>query len=625
MNLAGFFLFPLLGAALLVGAGVLGVVYFENNYADRVYPNVVVGGVNLGGMTVSEARLVLESAFPYANQPAFVFRDLGTNRTWTATPAQLGVSLDASSAVAAAFGIGRSHALQGNLLEQLDVYRNGRQLPLLWVVDAQPAVRFLASITADIYRPVVDAGLVFADNQLLATPSQIGRQLDAADALQQLSPLLLALGTGEVELLVLETHPRISDESVAGVLDTALKMTGRPITIFLAESAFESDPGPRNLTAEELAGMLVLWLDEGVTPPAYRVELDQEALAAWLEPLAESLSTESTDARFVFNDTTRLLEPIQPSIPSRSLNVAATVDTILVQVTGDNREVPLVIEWTQPRIGEDATGDDLGITELIAVGDSSFGGSSEVRIHNIATAASRFHGIVIPPGGEFSFNRYLGDVSEETGFEQGLIIFGGRTIQGVGGGVCQVSTTVFRAAFNAGFPIPERWPHGYRVGYYEQDIGPGMDATVFYPQVDFRFINNSPYHLLIETYVYRNTKKLEFKFYSTGDGRTVETPEPLVANVIPHPPDRYEENPELPTGKIEQVDWSADGADVLITRLVRRADGSILFEDRFFSHYLPWQAVYEYGPGTEGMPPPEVEPESDVTVDPDEDLESDTG
>jgi vancomycin resistance protein YoaR len=197
-----------------------------------------------------------------------------------------------------------------------------------------------------------------------------------------------------------------------------------------------------------------------------------------------------------------------------------------------------------------------------------------------------------------------------------LIIFGGRTIEGVGGGVCQVSTTAFQAAFHAGFPILERTPHGYRVGYYEQGEGPGMDATVFYPVVDFKFVNESPHHLLIETYTYERSQKLLFKFYSTSDGRTVEKADVQIYDVIPHPPDLYVEDPELETGEIKQVDWSADGANVLITRVVRNADGSLLREDNFFSHYLPWQAIFNYGPGTEGIPSPEGEGEGEVEGEP---------
>lgn len=615
-GLVGFMLVPTLALGVLLVAAVIGLIYFENSHQDRIYPGVSIWGVDLGGMTREDAKQALQAAFPYPTQQAFTFRDPGTGRTWSATPAQLGLTFDLDATVAAAFQLGRGDTLGNNLQEQLALFQDGKHLPPVLVNNNNAALAFLEQIAVEIYQPVVDAGLVFAEDQLIATPSQIGRQMNLADALSRLVTPLGSLDGAAIDLLIDETQPGVTDEAVAGVLAEAEMITGRPITVFLAESAFESDPDPRTLTREDLANLMVLWLDESVSPPSYNVRLDEEALAAWMAPMAELVQTEPQDARFMFNDDTGLLEPILSSVPARTLDIPATVAQIVAQAGTDNREVPLAIEWIKPPINEDVTGADLGITELVAVGQTVFTGSSEVRVHNVATAAERFHGLVIAPGATFSFNQYLGDVSTETGFEEGLIIFGGRTIKGVGGGVCQVSTTAFQAAFYAGFPILERYPHGYRVGYYEHGEGPGMDATVFYPEVDFRFVNDTPYHLLIETYTYKDSQKLTFKFYSTGDGRTVEKVNTTIANVVPHPPDLYEEDPELAVGEIKQVDWSADGADVLIERLVRAADGSVLREDRFFSHYLPWQAVFHYGPGTEGMPPEPTPEPGEPTAEP---------
>jgi vancomycin resistance protein YoaR len=227
-----------------------------------------------------------------------------------------------------------------------------------------------------------------------------------------------------------------------------------------------------------------------------------------------------------------------------------------------------------------------------------FYGSSPERIQNIALAASQFHGVLVAPGETFSMGDYLGDVSLDNGYAEALIIYGNRTIKGVGGGVCQVSTTLFRAVFFAGYPIVERYPHAYRVGYYETGTGspgPGMDATVFLPLVDFKFTNDTPYWLLMETYIYGN--QLLWKFYSTSDGRTVDWSSDR-SNEVKAPKPLYRENEDLPKDKIEQVDWEAKGLDVVVYRTVQRGD-EVLHQDRIKTHYLPWRAIYEYGPGTD--------------------------
>jgi vancomycin resistance protein YoaR len=186
--------------------------------------------------------------------------------------------------------------------------------------------------------------------------------------------------------------------------------------------------------------------------------------------------------------------------------------------------------------------------------------------------------------------------------------------------VCQVSTTVFRAAYFGGFPIVERNPHAYRVSYYERGTtwkGPGLDAAIFAPLVDFKFRNDTPYWLLMETYVNEGAGRLTWKFYSTSDGRQVEVGAPVVEDVVPAPEPLYEENPELKAGEIKQVDYAADGADVAVTRLVTRDGVRLNFDEPpLLTHYQPWRAIFEYGPGTEGIPTPAPTPDPNATPTP---------
>jgi vancomycin resistance protein YoaR len=255
----------------------------------------------------------------------------------------------------------------------------------------------------------------------------------------------------------------------------------------------------------------------------------------------------------------------------------------------------------QPQISSTTSGAELGITELLWSETSYFYGSSAERIQNIQAAAARFHGVFVAPGETFSMGETMGDVSLENGFAEALIIFGGRTIKGVGGGVCQVSTTLFRTAFFAGFPIVERYSHAYRVSYYERQpaaVDPrfaGLDATVYFPLVDFKFKNDSPYWILMETYVNVNARTLTWKFYSTKDGRSMTWDTTGRSTWSPRRHLSIEENLELKKNEMKQVDWAANGADVTVTRTVYQ-NGNVLFQDRVVTHYEPWRAVCEYGP-----------------------------
>jgi vancomycin resistance protein YoaR len=298
-------------------------------------------------------------------------------------------------------------------------------------------------------------------------------------------------------------------------------------------------------------------------------------------------------------------------VTGRALDVDATIESINQKLLAGDHHISLDLEYAEPEVGNDASAEQLGITELVSSQTSYFYGSSPERIQNIQIASARFHGVLVPPGATFSMGEALGDVSLDNGYAEALIIFGNRTIEGVGGGVCQVSTTLFRTVFFGGFPVVERNPHAYRVYYYELQAGgsvdtqlAGLDATVFVPLVDFKFANDTPYWLLMETYVNPAARTLTWKFYSTSDGRQVEWDTSGLRNKEDPPKPLYEENPELEKGEVKQVDWEVEGADVTVTRMVRR-NGEVLSEDAFNTHYMPWRAVYEYGPGTKGMPPDE--------------------
>jgi vancomycin resistance protein YoaR len=243
------------------------------------------------------------------------------------------------------------------------------------------------------------------------------------------------------------------------------------------------------------------------------------------------------------------------------------------------------------------TAQELGITEEVISATTYYAGSTANRRTNIQVAASQFHGVVIPPHTVFSFNQYLGDVSEEEGYETGLIILGDQTITGVGGGVCQVSSTLFQAAFYGGFPIVERYPHGYRVAYYEAGEGPGMDATVFSPIVDFKFENDTDYHLLLEVYVRPANSSMEFKLYSTSVGRVVTKEGPYVRNVTPPGSAIYQGTPGVRRGQAIQIDYAVSGADVYVYRTIKDADGHIIVDkEEFFSRYIPWAAQFQVAP-----------------------------
>jgi len=257
----------------------------------------------------------------------------------------------------------------------------------------------------------------------------------------------------------------------------------------------------------------------------------------------------------------------------------------------------LPVVEVRPKVTTDQS-NNLGIKELLAMGESFFNDSIPTRIYNIALAASRLHGIVIPPGETFSFAQNIGDISTATGYQQAYVIKNKQTILEDGGGVCQVSTTLFRAALNAGLPITERQAHYYRVGFYEQGgYPPGLDATVYPPSPDLKFKNDTGAYILIQTKIDKQKKRLAFEFYGTSDGRRVELEKPLIHSQTEPPPPIYVDEPGLPVGTEKRIDTTHWGAKVSFKRKIFTSTGELKEDRTFWSNYFAWPAVYQRGTG----------------------------
>lgn len=448
----------------------------------------------------------------------------------------------------------------------------------------------------------MEASLHVEGTNVVAQPGQIGKLLNLDATLIYLGAQLQTFRDGEVPLVIQEAAPKLLD--VSSQADAARRILSQPLTIGVPNYR-EGDPGPWVYDIPVVANMLAVRLVENGGKYEMQVALDPAALRQALNDVKVYVDRQPANARFVFNDKTGQLEAIEASRVGRSMDVEASITAVNESLLRGEHTVALAVAEQQPAVADTAVGSDLGIVQLIAEQTSYFYGSSEPRIQNIEAAAARFHGLLVAPGETFSMGNALGDVSLDNGFAEALIIYGNRTIKGVGGGVCQVSTTLFRTVFFAGFPIVERYPHAYRVSYYEMTASgsvdtnlAGLDATVYFPLVDFKFVNDTPYWMLMETYVNAGARTITWKLYSTSDGRSVTWDTTGPSNVVPPPRPVFEENPDLKENQIKQVDYAAQGADVTVTRTVWR-NGQAYFSDVVKTHYQPWAAVCQYGPGTE--------------------------
>jgi vancomycin resistance protein YoaR len=583
------------GGVLLILILTICVGLFQITYRNKIIPGVSAFGINLSGMTVEAARSALEERFTYDDDAVFTFRD--GERFWQMTAGELGVMFDAEATVAQALAVGHTGNPVDDLIDQALTWLNGDTVSPTVRYDQGVAAQRLTEIAAEINRTTQDATLHIDGLNIEATPGQSGRTLDIAATLNRLDSSILNMSAGgEVPLVINETPPVAWDAEAAA--RKARVAVSAPV-ILVADDGYGGTLGPWTASVDQIAQLLSI---DTVTNAdgslSYDVMVNTESYRPYLEQLAAGLLLTPQDARFHFDAAAGELVRIQDAVNGRNLNIPETLSRLEQAIfSSDNRIVPMAFDYELPRYHNDLTAAELGISELISQGTTYYAGSPQARRDNIALAISRFDGIIVGPGEVFSFNRYVGDISPEEGYVESKVIIGGRTIDGVGGGVCQVSTTMFQAAFYAGFPILERYAHGYRVGYYETGEGVGMDAAIFTPDLDFRFQNDTDYYLLIEASVIPGQNAAQFRFYSTNPGRQVVKEGPIIRDVVPAAPTQYEVNNDLAPGQSLQVDWAAEGAYVEVTRVILDSSGNEVTREIIASQYQPWGAIVQVPPG----------------------------
>ena len=535
----------------LVGVGLVWGGY-ELVFWGKIYPGVKI-------IEVKSTKLVLV---------------WGTSK-WEVSPESIDLEYDDQQTKNAAVGAGRTGNVVDDLRFKIQAVNKGAEIFPVFTLDENKLIATMASVSAQIDIPAKEPEVVVVRGKIEVTQGENGQQVDDRELLVKIKQYL-KMGNGrEIQIPVKNLSPKISQEQMNGLRVRAEKLVGKKVTIRYDWQNYIADDDK-----------VISWLEEG--------GWKKPVIEAWVAGIAESLDRPAQNAHFRYLGSGRVEEfaPAREGVVVKQNELTKMVIDNLDHIDKNVAlEIPVIT--TQPTIKTSAV-NTLGIKERLARGESDFSGSIPNRIFNLKKAAGNMNGILVSPGETFSFNKYVGDVSAAGGYRQAYVIKEGRTVLGDGGGVCQVSTTLFRAVLNAGLPVEERTAHAYRVHYYEEGSEPGFDATIFTPDVDFKFKNDTLAYILIQTTVDEANTKLYFDLYGTSDGRRVEISKARVWDVSPPPPALYQDDPSLRSGQVRQVDFPAWGAKVAFDWKVTRG-AEVLQQRTVYSNFRPWQAIYLRG------------------------------
>lgn len=535
----------------------------------RLAPGLVVGTVPVGGLTPAEARARLTGqpvAVPQVTVQA-------GKKTWTVPGTRLGWQVDPAASVAAAVRASGDRDLWQKVRGMVGQAPT-RTLPLVTRVDEVRARAALEALTRDLATNPKNAAIFFdkTARRYALKPDQPGRRPNAAAAARAFAAdpsqtrLSLPVTEWPAEHTAAELRPHVERGN----------RLMRPLTVKL-----QGTDRSGALTALQVADLY--WVREN------GIEPDEKTLRAVFDRLTGAVDRPAQNARFRLEGG-KLVKVREEAgrVTDRQAALAAFRKAVLDPAASS---VVFASKASRPslRLADLPNPDTL---ELIASGTSTYHGSSAERRTNVAVAAANIHGYVVPEGGEFSFLSALGSITPENGFVGGLIISGGRTVEGLGGGVCQVSTTAFRALYQAGLPVTERHQHSYRVGYYEPEVG--FEAAVYDPGLDLRLKNDTDGPLFIKTVNDDAKSRLEVQVWGIKPERTVTVSPAVIHRYTPHPPAQYVVGRGLAPGVVRQVDWAKDGYDLSIIRTIKDKAGTRT--DQTKTSYQPWRAVYEVGP-----------------------------
>jgi len=583
-----FFFLPAV-AVILLGLPLIILAAYQLAYRNRTLPKTYLCEEDVSNKNRQELNNKLAEMISFQKNFYRFLKFSYQNETWEINLEEINFRPDPTATSEKIFRVGREATPLENLRTRIKIWQKGRVLPFQYSLDDNLLEEKIATLSGRIYEPKIEPKInlvkdASANKSVEIEPGKDGLEVDRERLIKEINRSLGCFDPSFINLPVRKISSSISTAERTTVLKRAESLLDKSLKITFGNQAWQ-------LNDQNLVDFL-----------SFKTNVAEEKINQYLEELKKIVETDPQNATLqIENGKAVVFTPSQDGFlldrKKTKEKFITAIEDLISQADLKQKEIEIVVTVVSPKISTESI-NNLGIKEIIGTGNSKFAGSIEQRIFNIGLATSKLNGVVIAPGEIFSFNEAVGDISEATGYKKAYIIQQGRTVLGDGGGVCQVSTTLFRAALDAGLPIKERHSHAYRVSYYEQDSGPGLDATVFSPTADLKFENDTANHLLIQGQFNKKAKTLSFKLYGTSDGRKAEIGKPIIRDISPPPPDLYQDDPTLPLGTVKQIDWKAWGAKVNFHWRVTRGE-EVLQDKTFYSNYQPWQAIFLRGTKTQ--------------------------
>lgn len=565
-------------AVIVVSSAAITLQFFKQN--NLALPRTVVGNISVSGMTREEIRQAITNKIKAFNGEKFQMAAGGT--VTTITMQDLGASINETL-----------------ILNEIP-FAGEMENPaiVLWSIAGQRIMPRVYVEQPDLLR-VIDEKFPNLPKVKNAHFSLKGKRWNIVEAQTGVTPNLdpLALQINQ-HVAFLEISPVFVDfkDKKPTIMAADLKAYESEIKqIFPKTLQLTYDKQKWNIDFGKHPEWIVFEKKKGDLSPGelpFSMEMDPVALAQFLRNGVATILEQLPENVRIWHDENGKIQFDGHAIDGMEIEQERLLNLINAAIASEQKEVAIPLAVVSPRVDVSEDLRAMGIRQLIGVGHSRFQGSPVNRTHNIGVGVAKFNGLLIASGETFSFDKNLGKVDASTGYRKELVIKPEGTIPDYGGGLCQISTTMYRAALDAGMPIVDRTPHSYAVTYYSQVGGHGLDATIYPPSRDLKFTNDTPDSILIQSYV--DGYDAFFKFYGTSDGRKVSLEGPYISNRVGAPAEVITiYDSALQPGEKKQVEKPHAGFDVLWYRYITK--GSDSKKEEIFTRYQAIPAKFTSG------------------------------
>lgn len=554
--------------------------------AGRVHPGVHIGALAVGGKTQQEAAQAVAS---YVTERSAAPVTVSANGvSWDVTASAVALSVDATALAGDAYSVGRGDAASV-IAGRVRAWLVGVEVPLRLSCDEAAMDALVATINETVATPAVDAGVKVDGDRVTRIDPADGTGVNAGEAR---GPILDAFVSNErlVTLRLGPLRPAIDSAGADQAYADARAMVSGPVTLYYADREWV-------VPAEQIGDWIGFRRAEGISPPALEAYVVSDEVSSTVLPMVAEVGKVAQNAKFAVSNGTVTITPSQDGLTADAGDLATRLDTVLVG-TGERR-AELTMQRVQPEITTEKA-QAMGISERISTFTTDYQSSNKPRVNNIHTLADALDGTLVAPGATFSFNATVGERTAAKGYQEANAIVNGKLVPQLGGGICQVGTTIFNTVFFSGFPVVERHNHSQYISHYPT----GRDATVSWGGPDFKFKNDSENWVLIATGYTNST--ITISLYGTKPGYEVSYDTGEWTNVI-DPPIKEVPDPTLPAGSRIVDERGVSGRTVVVVRHVLKG-GAEIRTDSFKSVYKPAEEVVRVGTGPAGSVPATVTP-----------------